>query len=155
MECTVPVQYIGPGHSAPRDQCRGNTQPYYRSSSFGNSFPCNKMFKVRVFTQIKILFTSVYFDVVPILYWGKWVEVWRQICLLPNFLAGRPRPQKEWRPNWKRNIPTLEKYFASKNPYLRSCTRRRRDKKGKSQANQLTEGGFLPQKRILIWWFRW
>ena len=54
MECTVPVQYIGPGHSAPRDQCRGNTLPYYRSSSFGNSFHCKKMFKVRVFTQINI-----------------------------------------------------------------------------------------------------
>ena len=54
MECTVPVQYIGPGHSAPRDQCRGNTPPYYRSSSFGNSFHCKKLFKARVFTQISI-----------------------------------------------------------------------------------------------------
>ena len=32
--------------------------------------------------------------------------MWRQICLLPNFLAAA-NPQKEAPPNWKRNSPTF------------------------------------------------
>ena len=49
---------------------------------------------------------SLFWCCCDLLYWGKWGEVWRQICLLPNFLAAA-NPQKEAPPNWKRNSPTF------------------------------------------------
>ena len=39
-------------------------------------------------------------------------------------------PQKESTPNWKGNIPTLEKYLASKNPYLTGAAQEGRDFRG-------------------------
>ena len=58
----------------------------------------------------KILHVSIYFDVVAILYWGKWVEVWRQICLLPNFLAGRLPHKKRAHQIGRETSPILKNF---------------------------------------------
>ena len=55
----MPVQYIGPGHSAPRDQCRGNTLP---NSIFFLAQDCEHLKR-----RFGVL-SAVYFDVVAILY---------------------------------------------------------------------------------------
>ena len=84
---------LASGHTVPRDQLMLEKYPTF--SYLEHSL---ELFH---FSRL-----SLFWCCCDLLYWGKWGEVWRQICLLPNFLAAA-NPQKEAPPNWKRNSPTF------------------------------------------------
>ena len=81
------------GHTVPRDQLMLEEYPTF---SYLEHSP----------DLLYFLRLSLFWCCCDLLYRGKWGEVWRQICLLPNFLAAA-NPQKEAPPNWKRNSPTF------------------------------------------------
>ena len=84
---------LASGHTVPRDQLMLEEYPTF---SYLEHSP----------DLLYFLRLSLFWCCCDLLYRGKWGEVWRQICLLPNFLAAA-NPQKEAPPNWKRNIPTF------------------------------------------------
>ena len=91
------------GHSVPRDQCRGNT---LSNNIFSTAQNCENLNRMKISSILMLL---------PSCIEESGSKCGDRFVCCQTFLPS-PVGKKRRTPNWKRNIPTLEKYLASRTP---------------------------------------